>query len=473
MSVFHGSDMEMMVPVKGLSPTNRGILNNTKTKSPPSSTASISNNYYSSLFSDLYNTDLSIDSRGALMHEQDDIKAIIDLYYVDVEVDKSQNCVVRDIFYELHSTDVTIDGNAVPSVEDIKFFDPFLSSQMRHYCAVDQARYDEARAEVMNLLATDMEMDQYSHLNIDMELLHDLISVDKEMDSAKDTDEGKLAFAAVKDLYAVDQKIDSHTGKRISSKVSSEPLEYSVPLKGLSPPEQDAPGKTAGKVQIKKPYSSLMGDLYATDLSVDSRGAYVHEKDDIAAVLDLYSVDQAVDMKKTSATGGIMHEIRKIDIAVERIQEEKVEFIDPLLSNQMRQYQASRADEANRDGERADVMDLWKSDTEVDERKYQSMDESLINDLVSIDKEIDSAKYADEAKTDFDAVRSLYTVDKQVQRFEPMENTIEQLGPPPPPNQKRSIFSPQEKAAAQKRSIFSEYEKAQSARRQVALSHKY
>ena len=465
MSVFHGSDMEMMVPVKGLSPVQRGILNNTKTKSPPSS---ISNKYDSSLFSDLYNTDLSIDSRGALMHEQDDIKAIIDLYDVDVEVDKSQNCVARDIFCELHSTDVTVDGNTMSFVEDIKFFDPFLSSQMRHYCAVDQARYDQARAEVMNLLATDMEMDQYSHLNIDLELMHDLISVDKEMDSAKDTDEGKLAFAAVKDLYAVDQRIDSHAGKRISSRVSSEPLEYSVPLKGLSPSK-----KTAGKVQIKKPYSSLMGDLYATDLSVDSRGTYVHEKDDIAAVLDLHSVDQAVDMKKRSATGDIMHEIRKIDMTVDRIQEEKVEFIDPLLSNQMRQFQASRVDEANHDGGRAEVMDLWETDTEVDERKYQSMDASLMNDLVYIDKEIDSAKHVDEAKTDFAAVRALYTVDQQVQRFEPMENTIEQVGPPPPPNQKRSIFSPQEKAAAQKRSIFSEYEKAQSARRQVALSHKY
>lgn len=471
MNAYYGSDMEMMVPVKGLSPPNKGILNNTKTKSPPSNSSSSKKNY-SSLFSDLYNTDLSVDSRGVLIHEQDDIEAIIELYHVDLEVDKSQNSVVRDIFCELHSTDIAVDGNSVPSAEDIKFIDPMLSSQMRHYetRAMDQAQYDDARAEVMDLLTTDMEMDQFSHLSIDTELMHDLVSVDREMDSAKGADEIKAAFSAVKDLYAVDQEIDNHGSKRISSLESSDPLEYSIPLKGLSPSEIDQPGKTS---QTKKPYSSLMGDLYATDLSVDSRGAYVHEKDDIAAILELHSVDEAVDTKRKSSAGDIIHEIRKVDMAVDRIQEEKVEFIDPFLSKQMRQFQASKADQAKLDAGRAEVMDLWETDIEVDQRKYESIDASLMNDLVSVDKEMDSAKYVDEAKVAFAAVHSLYSVDKQVERFESIDTAIEQVAPPPPSNQKRSIFSPQEKAAAQKRSIFSEYEKAQAARRQVTVPYKY
>jgi hypothetical protein len=470
MSTFYASDVEMMVPVKGLSPPNKGILSTTIRKS----TSSSSQKRYASLFSDLYNTDLSVDSRGAFIHEQDDIDAIIDLYHVDLEVDKSQNSVVRDIFYELHAIDITVDGKPVPSAKDITFVDSLLSSQMRHYQtrAMDQAQYNEDRADVMDLLATDTEIDQYSHLSIDTEIMHELAAVDKEMDSTKGADEAKAAFTAVKDLYDVDQEIDSHGGKRNSSRKASEPMEYSIPLKGLSP-VRDPSGKSIEKTLVTNTYSSLMGDLYATDLSIDSRGATIHEKDDIAAILDLHSVDQAIDTKKTSAAGKIIHDIRKIDMAVDRIQEDNVEFFDPFLSTQMRQFQSSTTDQAKYDAARADVMDLWETDTEVDGRKYHSMDATLMNDLLSVDKEMDTAKAADEAKMAFTAVHSLYQVDKQVETFEPMAISNEQLGPPPPSNQKRSIFSPQEKAAAQKRSIFSEYEKAQAARRHIATPFKY
>lgn len=389
-------------------------------------------------------------------YDDPDAAIIGELSAVDDEIDACRrssnlkdmgaNTTEGQALAELCSVDRLVDTCRKERVAEGDLFDCYSKSHSRkknpivpHLHAPAMCQSGDDAPTMMDLLSTDEFVDGKRHeqevVAAKAHALHlDLLSVDAEMDQARYQVERPATVLDA--LHDMDNEVDrmaaaGSTARTTSitaceSTVSSSEKGSSVPTSAIEA-ELAAAGLTG-----------VLADLYSMDRRVDGVADACRAKDDVAALLELYNVDVTVGhaRKKSSSSDGddgvdfcdrILLDLFKVDTLIES--GGKVDatseangdsgerlFVDPHEAAAMRQVQLYAARDLHDEARIGAIMDLLRTDLDIDGKRHHDVDMEGIQALLDVDRSIDGSKAASCRQHDISDILPLLVVDQAVDR---------------------------------------------------------
>ena len=372
--------------------------------------------------------------------------------------DMSANTAEGHALAELCSVDRLVDTCRKERVAEGDLFDCYSKSHQHsrgkkknaivpHLHAPAMCESGDDASTMMELLSTDEIVDGKRHeqeaVAAKAHALHmDLLSVDAEMDRARYQEERPATVLDA--LHNMDNEVDrmaaataaGSTARTTSitaceSTVSSSEKGSSVPASAIEA-ELAAAGLTG-----------VMADLYSVDRRMDGVADACRTKDDVAAILELYNIDVTVGhaRKKSSTNGGesdagdngvdlcdrILLDLFKVDTLIEtggkggsnsdgNSDSGERLFVDPHEAAAMRQVQLYAARDLHDEARIGAIMDLLRTDLDIDGKRHHDIDMEGIQALLDVDRSIDGGKAASCRQHDISDILPLLVVDQAVDR---------------------------------------------------------
>ena len=417
---------------------------------------------------DLLQTDRFFDqSKG---YHDPDAAIIGELSAVDDEIDSykrlsslkdmSANAAEGHTLAALCSVDRMIDSRRKERVAEGDLFDCYCSRNnakdnkkngiVPHLHAPTMYQSGDDTSVLMDLLSTDELVDgkrlEVEALAAKAHALHmDLLTVDAEMGHARY--QVQRPATVLDALHDMDAEIDriataaGSTARTISitgcgSTVSSYEKSSSV-LTSAIEAELAAAGLTG-----------ILADLYAMDRCIDGTIDACRTKDDVAAILELYNIDVTVGQarKKSStgivANGGgdvcdrillnlfqvdtLVENARKDDLASKSKDAGKRLFVDPHEAAAIRSLQLFAARDLHDEARIGAIMDLLRTDLDIDGERHHDTDMEGIQALLDVDQSIDGSKAVSARQHGISDVLPLLEVDQCVDRHKSKGSAFEQ-----------------------------------------------
>ena len=171
-----------------------------------------------------------------------------------------------------------------------------------------------------------------------------------------------------------------------------------------------ADGESSPKYVAK----TSIADLYLVDEEIRTREATIHEKDDIAMIMDLFHTDCKVNDSvhfNNNVDKSVLEDLLEIDHLVSRTTSFKrpVEFFNPTTRDILLQHKVQGTLNQRID----DVYELHLNDLEVDASVVRNsmMLSGAFQHLLQTDQEINKLSSFVQEKDDIDMIMDLYTID--------------------------------------------------------------
>mmetsp|Transcript_15775 Transcript_15775/g.45449 ORF Transcript_15775/g.45449 Transcript_15775/m.45449 type:complete len:698 (-) Transcript_15775:171-2264(-) len=413
---------------------------------------------------DLLRTDCFFDqSKG---YYDPDAAIIGELSAVDDEIDSckrlsnlkdvSANTTEGQMLAELCSVDRLIDTHRKERVAEGDLFDCYCSRNnakaknknkkngiVPHLHAPAMYQSGDDAPTLMNLLSTDELVDgkriEQEAFTANAHALHmDLLFVDAEMDHARYQVERPATVLDT--LHSMDNDIDRIATAGSTARTTSVTACGST----VSSSEKGSSAVPTSAIEAELAAAGLTGilaDLYSMDRRIDGAADACRTKDDVAAILELYNIDVKMGharKKSTSDATGIAAEgdgdlcdkilldLFQVDTLVENAgksglvseNEDAGErlFVDPHEAAAMRQVQLHAARDLHDEARIGAIMDLLRTDLDIDGRRHHDTDMEGIQALLNVDRSIDGSKAASCLQHDISDVLPLLEVDQIVDR---------------------------------------------------------
>ena len=366
--------------------------------------------------------------------------------------DMSANTTEGQALAELCSVDRLVDTCRKERVAEGDLFDCYSKSHSRkkntivpHLHAPAMCDSGDDASTMMDLLSIDELVNGKRHeeeaVAAKAHALHmDLLSVDAEMDRARYQEERPATVLDA--LHNMDNEVDrmaaataAGSTARTTSITACEST-VSSSEKGSSVLTSAIEAELAAAV-----LAGVMADLYSMDRRMDGVGDACRTKDDVAAILELYNIDVTVGhAKKKSSTSGesdddnvvdscdkILLDLFKVDTLVETGGKvgstsdgssdsgERL-FVDPHEAAAMRQVQLYAARDLHDETRIGAIMDLLRTDLDIDGKRHHDIDMEGIQALLDVDRSIDGSKAASCRQHDISDILPLLVVDQAVDR---------------------------------------------------------
>ena len=196
-----GSEEEFLMPVKGLLQNQKDAQQESK-----GSSASPAN-----VMDELFAIDMEMDNRGCAKDAKCEIAAIMELYKMDTQADRSRSLAGVGMYRELYAIDALVDKSST-NVKEVEFVDPMTVHWMKQCQLASVARskavFDGA-GEMSELYRMDLDVDGLRSSNYEMDGVAALLETDLEIDRAAKKSERKDDVGDLQELYALDVKVDA------------------------------------------------------------------------------------------------------------------------------------------------------------------------------------------------------------------------------------------------------------------------
>ncbi|GFH52383.1 predicted protein [Chaetoceros tenuissimus] len=395
-------EYEYTIPVKGLeldSPPRKNLSNIDLTEH------SIEN-----IMDKLYAIDIQMDTIHEVRDMKSDIDAIMDLYDVDVMVDKREENRILSVIKDLCSVDALVDcTGSISSVKD--FVDPVAKDVMRQYqtrAAAERHMNSTGSLEIAELLRTDMMVDSNVHKN-DINAVSALLDVDNEIQDKIARTVQHDDLDDIYELYDMDMEIAG----------LDQTLEYSMPVKGLD----DAPNSPIRMEKIGididatlTGQENVFDQIYANDLWTEKHTETKEEAADVKSIIELYHVDcEIAKLQGHIIIHPILKDLWEVDKSVDKANLLRLnDFTDPFTTSIV-QDKAVHLSNKVFESDLRNVMELIQVDGLVDNCKWKE-DIGLVQELFGTDLEIEAQMRKSREKENVDSMTALFHLDKQVEK---------------------------------------------------------
>ena len=177
------------------------------------------------------------------------------------------------------------------------------------------------------------------------------------------------------------------------------------------------------KNENRSAHSDIFSELYAVDLEMDHRRETIQEKDDIHALMELYSVDQKVenrDVFMNDRVKTIFNELVEMDMKVDGNKgsgNEENEFIDPITELMLREVGViSSPSRKEKCWDVKDIMELLSTDRFVEGFRdhAETKDNDIMKHLHRVDCDVDEKTRVAEEKKKMEQILDLYQLDQEI-----------------------------------------------------------